>query len=101
MNVWFVPPFPVCSPDTHPDAFPNQMTPCDSTLRLVDAGHAINLGCVPVLRPQRNVDVIISLSYSWDKEHIFKVRVGVVKIICNSLHGKRYACAEIKDVFDN
>nr|XP_046258518.1 cytosolic phospholipase A2 beta [Scatophagus argus] len=59
--------------DKHPDAFPNQLTPSDSTLRLVDSGHAINIGCVPVLRPERNVDVVISLSYAWDPEHIFKV----------------------------
>ncbi|KAM9345083.1 cytosolic phospholipase A2 zeta-like [Symphorus nematophorus] len=59
--------------DTHPDAFPNKLTPSDSTLHLVDSGHAINIGCVPVLRPERDVDVIISLSYSWDPVHIFKV----------------------------
>uniref|UniRef100_UPI003AADD13B cytosolic phospholipase A2 zeta-like isoform X1 n=1 Tax=Centroberyx gerrardi TaxID=166262 RepID=UPI003AADD13B len=59
--------------DTHPDAFPNRLTPADSTLRLVDAGHAINIGCVPVLRPERDVDLIISLSYSWDPDNIFKV----------------------------
>ncbi|XP_063731568.1 cytosolic phospholipase A2 zeta-like [Eleginops maclovinus] len=59
--------------DTHPDAFPNQLTPSDSTLRLVDSGLDINIGCVPVLRPERDVDVIICLSYSWDPENIFKV----------------------------
>ncbi|KAM9848230.1 cytosolic phospholipase A2 beta isoform 2-T2 [Aulostomus maculatus] len=51
---------------THPDAFPNTMTPRDSTLYLVDSGHHINIGCVPILRPERDVDLIISLSYSWD-----------------------------------
>ncbi|KAM9345082.1 cytosolic phospholipase A2 zeta-like [Symphorus nematophorus] len=59
--------------DTHPDAFPNKLTPSDATLRLIDSGHAINIGCVPVLRPERDVDVIISLSYSWDPVHIFDV----------------------------
>ncbi|XP_070771970.1 cytosolic phospholipase A2 zeta-like isoform X2 [Enoplosus armatus] len=59
--------------DAHPDAFPNQLTPSDSTLCLVDSGHAINIGCVPVLRPERDVDVIISLSYSWDPERVLKV----------------------------
>ncbi|XP_074501749.1 cytosolic phospholipase A2 zeta [Sebastes fasciatus] len=59
--------------ETHPDAFPNQLTPSDSTLTLVDSGHAINIGCIPILRPERDVDVIISLSYSWDPEHILKV----------------------------
>ncbi|KAM9345081.1 cytosolic phospholipase A2 zeta-like [Symphorus nematophorus] len=51
------------------DAFPNKLTPSDSTLRLIDSGHAINIGCVPVLRPERDVDVIISLSYSWERVH--------------------------------
>ncbi|XP_034754738.1 cytosolic phospholipase A2 zeta-like isoform X2 [Etheostoma cragini] len=59
--------------DAHPDAFPNKLTPSDSTLGLVDAGHAINIGCVPVLRPERDVDLLITLSYSWDPEHIFNV----------------------------
>ncbi|XP_063731564.1 cytosolic phospholipase A2 zeta isoform X2 [Eleginops maclovinus] len=59
--------------DTHPDAFPNQLTPSDSTLRLVDSGLDINIGCVPVLRPERDVDVIICLSYSWDPENILQV----------------------------
>ncbi|XP_068424165.1 cytosolic phospholipase A2 zeta-like [Clinocottus analis] len=58
---------------THPDAFPNQLTPSDSTLRLIDSGHAINIGCVPVLRPERDVDLIISLSYSWEPERILRV----------------------------
>uniref|UniRef100_UPI003AAE3706 cytosolic phospholipase A2 zeta-like isoform X2 n=1 Tax=Centroberyx gerrardi TaxID=166262 RepID=UPI003AAE3706 len=65
--------------DTHPDAFPNRLTPADSTLRLVDAGHAINIGCVPVLRPERDVDLIISLSYSWDPDNIFKACLGWVR----------------------
>ncbi|XP_051278892.1 cytosolic phospholipase A2 beta isoform X7 [Dicentrarchus labrax] len=69
---------PVLEPDVnsiaaHPDAFPNQLTPSDPTLCLVDSGHAINIGCVPVLRPERDVDVIICLSYSWDPDHILNV----------------------------
>ncbi|XP_068183643.1 cytosolic phospholipase A2 beta isoform X2 [Antennarius striatus] len=59
--------------DTHPDAFPNQLTPNDTTMRLVDAGHAINIGCAPVLRPERDVDVIITLSYSWDPSAVCRV----------------------------
>ncbi|XP_071368771.1 cytosolic phospholipase A2 zeta-like [Centroberyx affinis] len=59
--------------DTHPDAFPNKLTPADPTLRLVDAGHAINIGCAPVLRPEREADLIISLSYSWDPGHNLNV----------------------------
>ncbi|XP_056292174.1 cytosolic phospholipase A2 zeta [Pseudoliparis swirei] len=59
--------------ETHLDAFPNQLTPSDSTLRLIDSGHDINLGCVPVLRPERDVDLIISLSYSWEPENNLRV----------------------------
>ncbi|XP_068424162.1 cytosolic phospholipase A2 zeta-like [Clinocottus analis] len=59
--------------ETHPDAFPNQLTPSDSTLCLIDSGHAINIGCVPVVRPERDVDLIISLSYSWEPERILRV----------------------------
>ncbi|XP_034408437.1 cytosolic phospholipase A2 zeta-like [Cyclopterus lumpus] len=59
--------------ETHLDAFPNQLTPSDSTLCLIDSGHAINIGCVPVLRPERDVDLIISLSYSWEPEHNLRV----------------------------
>ncbi|XP_076599456.1 cytosolic phospholipase A2 zeta-like [Chaetodon auriga] len=59
--------------EKHPDSFPNQLTPKDPTMFLVDSGHVINIGCVPVLRPERDVDVIICLSYSWDPEHILRV----------------------------
>ncbi|KAK7901739.1 hypothetical protein WMY93_018508 [Mugilogobius chulae] len=59
--------------DSHPDAFPNQLTPSDPTLHLIDSGHSINIGCPPVLRPERHVDVIIVLSYSWDPDNVFKV----------------------------
>ncbi|XP_076599459.1 cytosolic phospholipase A2 zeta-like [Chaetodon auriga] len=59
--------------ETHPDSFPNQLTPKDPTMFLVDSGHVINIGCAPVLRPERDVDVIICLSYSWDPEHILRV----------------------------
>ncbi|KAL4641116.1 cytosolic phospholipase A2 zeta-like isoform X1 [Arapaima gigas] len=52
--------------DTHPDAFPNKMTPSDNKLRLVDCGFANNMGLPPLLRPQRGVDVIFSFDYSWD-----------------------------------
>ncbi|XP_062319532.1 cytosolic phospholipase A2 zeta-like [Osmerus eperlanus] len=59
--------------DSHPDAFPNNLTPADSKLQLVDAGHAINIGCPPVLRPQRGVDVILTFSYSWDPQDVLEV----------------------------
>lgn len=61
------------STDTHPDAFPNSMTPADPVLSLVDAGIAVNAGFPPVVRSHRHVDVILSLNYSWEQDR-FKVR---------------------------
>ncbi|XP_019737733.1 cytosolic phospholipase A2 beta isoform X2 [Hippocampus comes] len=58
--------------ETHIDAFPNSLTPSDAILQLIDSGHHINVGCVPVLRPEREVDIIISLDYSWNPDKIFK-----------------------------
>ncbi|XP_052475918.1 cytosolic phospholipase A2 zeta [Carassius gibelio] len=58
--------------DTHPDAFPNTMTPADPVLSLVDAGFAVNAGFPPVVRSHRHVDVILSLNYSWEPDQ-FKV----------------------------
>uniref|UniRef100_A0A672ZX05 Phospholipase A2 n=1 Tax=Sphaeramia orbicularis TaxID=375764 RepID=A0A672ZX05_9TELE len=62
----------VSEKDSHVDAFPNTLTPSDSTLRLVDSGHAINIGCIPIVRPERHVDIIIVLSYSWDPQNILR-----------------------------
>ncbi|XP_059374793.1 cytosolic phospholipase A2 zeta-like [Carassius carassius] len=58
--------------DTHPDAFPNTMTPADPVLSLVDAGFAVNAGFPPVVHSHRHVDVILSLNYSWEPDQ-FKV----------------------------
>ncbi|KAI5622828.1 cytosolic phospholipase A2 zeta-like isoform X2, partial [Silurus asotus] len=58
------------SNETHPDAFPNKLTPADSTLGLVDSGFAINTAFSPVLRPQRHADVILSLDYTWVEDHL-------------------------------
>ncbi|XP_036397454.1 cytosolic phospholipase A2 zeta-like [Megalops cyprinoides] len=58
--------------DTHVDAFPNSLTPSDSKLKLVDSGFAINVGFPPLMRPQRNVDLILSFNYSWQDDQ-FKV----------------------------
>uniref|UniRef100_A0A3B1JPJ7 Phospholipase A2 n=2 Tax=Astyanax mexicanus TaxID=7994 RepID=A0A3B1JPJ7_ASTMX len=51
--------------DTHPDAFPNSLTPGDPRLGLVDSGFDINSGFAPVLRSHRHVNIILSLNYSW------------------------------------
>ncbi|KAJ8287363.1 hypothetical protein COCON_G00000220 [Conger conger] len=58
--------------DIHLDSFPNQMTPSDGELHLVDSGFAVNSGFPPVLRPQRHVDLILSFNYSWNRDQ-FKV----------------------------
>ncbi|KAB5562008.1 hypothetical protein PHYPO_G00013030 [Pangasianodon hypophthalmus] len=58
------------SNETHPDAFPNKLTPADSTLSLVDSGFAINTAFSPVLRPHRRADVIMCLDNSWVEDHL-------------------------------
>ncbi|XP_019406918.1 PREDICTED: cytosolic phospholipase A2 beta-like [Crocodylus porosus] len=50
--------------DTVLDASPNQLTPLEKHLCLIDVGYFVNTSCPPLLRPERNVDVIISLDYS-------------------------------------
>ncbi|XP_031434720.1 cytosolic phospholipase A2 epsilon-like isoform X2 [Clupea harengus] len=60
--------------DTHPDAFPNQLTPADPTLNLVDSGLACNLGFPPVLRPHRRMDLILSLNYSWESDPFLELK---------------------------
>ncbi|KAF4084373.1 hypothetical protein AMELA_G00127920 [Ameiurus melas] len=56
--------------DADLDAFPNKLTPADSTLGLVDPGFAINTAFSPVLRPNRRADVILSLDYSWVEDRL-------------------------------
>ncbi|KAM9646133.1 cytosolic phospholipase A2 zeta isoform 2-T2 [Trichechus inunguis] len=50
--------------DSHPDAFPNQLTPMKKYLCLVDGGFAINSPFPLALLPQRPVDLILSFDYS-------------------------------------
>ncbi|XP_023566984.1 cytosolic phospholipase A2 zeta [Octodon degus] len=52
--------------DTHPDGFPNQLTPMRDCLCLVDGGFAINSPFPLALLPQRSVDLILSFDYSLD-----------------------------------
>ncbi|XP_068107785.1 LOW QUALITY PROTEIN: cytosolic phospholipase A2 zeta-like [Hyperolius riggenbachi] len=49
----------------HLDAFPNQLTPMEENLYLVDGGFSINSPFPLVLQPERGVDVILSFNYSW------------------------------------
>uniref|UniRef100_A0A8C6W6Z7 Phospholipase A2 n=1 Tax=Nannospalax galili TaxID=1026970 RepID=A0A8C6W6Z7_NANGA len=50
--------------DTHPDAFPNELTPMRDCLSLVDGGFAINSPFPLIIQPQRAVDLIVSFDYS-------------------------------------
>uniref|UniRef100_A0A8C3S1V8 Phospholipase A2 n=1 Tax=Chelydra serpentina TaxID=8475 RepID=A0A8C3S1V8_CHESE len=50
--------------DTVLDLSPNKLTPWEKHLCLIDVGYFINTSCPPLLKPERNVDVIISLDYS-------------------------------------
>ncbi|XP_047396097.1 cytosolic phospholipase A2 zeta isoform X1 [Sciurus carolinensis] len=50
--------------DTHQDSFPNQLTPMQDCLSLVDGGFAINSPFPLILQPQRAVDLILSFDYS-------------------------------------
>ncbi|XP_048047221.1 cytosolic phospholipase A2 delta isoform X2 [Megalobrama amblycephala] len=60
--------------DTHPDAFPNSLTPSDATLGLVDSAFVLKSGFPPVLRSNRHADVILSLNYAWDPDHFKAIK---------------------------
>ncbi|XP_062824209.1 cytosolic phospholipase A2 zeta [Anolis carolinensis] len=51
--------------ETHLDAVPNQLTPGEKSLHLVDGAFAINSPFPLVLQPERDVDIILSFDYSW------------------------------------
>ncbi|NWU91202.1 PA24F phospholipase, partial [Upupa epops] len=51
---------------THLDAFPNQLSPMEESLYLVDGGFSINSPFPLVLQPERDVDVIMSFNFSWE-----------------------------------
>lgn len=46
------------------DGLPNQLTPAEPYLCLLDVGYLVNTSCPPLLRPTRDVDLIISLDYN-------------------------------------
>lgn len=54
------------------DSFPNNLTPLQKYLCLIDVGYFINTSGAALFRPERNVDVIISLDYGLG--NVFKVR---------------------------
>uniref|UniRef100_A0A493SWA7 Phospholipase A2 n=1 Tax=Anas platyrhynchos platyrhynchos TaxID=8840 RepID=A0A493SWA7_ANAPP len=49
--------------DTVLDTFPNQLTQSEEYLSLVDTGFFINTSVMPLLKPERKVDVILHLNY--------------------------------------
>uniref|UniRef100_A0A8C6R2B2 Phospholipase A2 n=1 Tax=Nannospalax galili TaxID=1026970 RepID=A0A8C6R2B2_NANGA len=46
------------------DGLPNQLTPMEPHLCLLDVGYLINTSCPPLLQPTRDVDLILSLDYN-------------------------------------
>ncbi|XP_053129209.1 cytosolic phospholipase A2 delta-like [Hemicordylus capensis] len=52
--------------DCQLDKFPNQLTPSENGICLVDAAYFINTSCPPLLKKERKVDVILSFDYSLD-----------------------------------
>ncbi|OWK09406.1 PLA2G4D [Cervus elaphus hippelaphus] len=50
--------------DCQSDSSPNQLTPQEPQLCLVDAGYFINTSCPAMFRPGRRLDLIISFDYS-------------------------------------
>lgn len=46
------------------DGLPNQLTPSEPHLCLLDVGYLINTSCLPLLQPTRDVDLILSLDYN-------------------------------------
>ncbi|XP_074854963.1 cytosolic phospholipase A2 zeta-like [Carettochelys insculpta] len=48
------------------DAVPNQLTPMEESLSLVDGAFSINSPFPLVLQAERGVDVILSFNYSWE-----------------------------------
>uniref|UniRef100_A0A8D0KUI2 Phospholipase A2 n=1 Tax=Strix occidentalis caurina TaxID=311401 RepID=A0A8D0KUI2_STROC len=50
--------------DTVLDTFPNQLTQSEEFLTLIDTGFFINTSIMPLLKPERKVDVILHLNYS-------------------------------------
>ncbi|XP_045395078.1 cytosolic phospholipase A2 beta isoform X1 [Lemur catta] len=46
------------------DGLPNQLTPAEPYLCLLDVGYLVNTSCPPLLQPTRDVDLILSLDYN-------------------------------------
>ncbi|XP_060275096.1 cytosolic phospholipase A2 beta isoform X3 [Ovis aries] len=46
------------------DGLPNELTPAEPYLCLLDVGYLVNTSCPPLLPPTRDVDLILSLDYN-------------------------------------
>uniref|UniRef100_A0A8C6DEH9 Phospholipase A2 n=1 Tax=Moschus moschiferus TaxID=68415 RepID=A0A8C6DEH9_MOSMO len=46
------------------DGLPNELTPAEPYLCLLDVGYLVNTSCPPLLPPTRDVDLIVSLDYN-------------------------------------
>ncbi|XP_064148208.1 cytosolic phospholipase A2 beta isoform X4 [Loxodonta africana] len=46
------------------DGLPNQLTPMEPHLCLLDVGYFVNTSCPPLLQPTRDVDLILSFDYN-------------------------------------
>lgn len=69
-----IPPPPPTFPATKLDGLPNQLTPAEPFLCLLDVGFFVNTSCPPLLRPTRDVDLILSLDYNL--HGAFEVGIG-------------------------
>uniref|UniRef100_A0A8D0HU99 Phospholipase A2 n=1 Tax=Sphenodon punctatus TaxID=8508 RepID=A0A8D0HU99_SPHPU len=67
--------------DSQLDLSPNQLTPLEKELCLADAGYYINTSCLPLLRKERKVDLILSFDYNL-LETCFQVRLFNLFIYC-------------------
>uniref|UniRef100_A0A8D2KX69 Phospholipase A2 n=1 Tax=Varanus komodoensis TaxID=61221 RepID=A0A8D2KX69_VARKO len=56
---------------------PNQLTPSEDYLSLVDTGFFINTSSAPLLRQERKVDVILHLNYSSGSQTMYYAEQGI------------------------
>ncbi|XP_060118337.1 cytosolic phospholipase A2 beta-like [Heteronotia binoei] len=63
--------------DTVLDGFPGKLTPVEKSLCLIDVGYFVNNSGPPLLKPERDVDVIIAMDY--DCYNIFQQTEMIAK----------------------
>lgn len=77
--------------DTVLDSRPNQLMENPDQLGMIDAGFFINTSSAPLLRPQREVDVIIYLSYTTGSHT--SVRTSLLPCVVSPFTCKFPACS--------